>query len=116
MWLKEEKNVEARREWIEGMQGINQIVEWMEEDLEYYLPETLSAVLEDAEFRPKEDSLYIRIPYYDQIRDEIQYTGGGNGNPDYLDYAEARIALNDIQRFLKVEPWGVSKIAHNVPK
>ena len=112
MWLKEEKKVEARRGfpgWAEGMKSINQTVEWMEEDLEYYPAETLSAVLEDAEFWLKEDSLYIRIPYYDQIRDEIQYTGGGNGNPNYLDHAEVRIALKDIQRFLKVEPWGMQE-------
>lgn len=109
MWLKEEKKVEARRGfpgWREGMQGINQTVEWMEEDLEYYPLETLSAVLEDAEFWLKEDSLYIRIPYYDGQWNTIRYIGGGTGYPYYLDYAEVRIALKDIQRFLKVEPWG----------
>ncbi len=107
-WLKEEKKVEARTGWYEGMCGFDEMVVWMKEDLEDYPEELLYSVLEDAEFWMKEGSLYIRLPYYDQQYETILYTGlgvGRKGRPPYISYAEVRIAVEDLEEFLKVEPW-----------
>lgn len=104
-WLKEEKKVEARTRWYEGMWGFDEMVVSMKEDLEDYPEELLYSVLEDAEFWMKEGSLYIRIPSYDQQYRVIQYSISGTGAPSYIDYNEVRIAVEDIEEFLKVEPW-----------
>lgn len=55
--------------------------------------------------RMKEGSLYIRIPYYDKDFEIIVYGGGGTGYSYYICYAKVRIAVEDIEEFLKVEPW-----------
>ena len=104
-WLKEEKKVEARCGWAEGMRDFDVMVEYMKTDLEDYPEELLLSILEDAEFWMKDGSLYIRLPYYDQMFETIQYTGGGSGHPYYIAYTEARIAVEDLEGFLKVEPW-----------
>ena len=104
-WLKEEKKVEARTEWWEGMADFNVMVEYMKEDLEDYPEELLLSILEDAEFWMKDGNLYVRLPHYDSEYGVIKYVGGGTGFPYYIDYAETRIAVEDIKDFLKVEPW-----------
>ena len=104
-WLKEEKKVEARTEWWEGMADFNVMVESMKEDLEDYPEELLLSILEDAEFWMKDGNLYVRLPHYDSEYGVIHYVGGGTGFPYYIDYAETRIAVEDIKDFLKVEPW-----------
>ena len=104
-WLKEEKKVEARTEWWEGMADFNVMVESMKRDLEDYPEELLLSVLEDAEFWMKDGNLYVRLPHYDSEYGVIKYVGGGTGFPYYIDYAETRIAVDDIKDFLKVEPW-----------
>ena len=104
-WLKEEKKVEARTRWYEGMSDFDGMVEGMKHDLEDYPEELLFSVLENAEFWMKDGSLCVRLPYYDQKYGVIQYIGGGTDNPSYIDYAEVRIAVEDLKDFLKVEPW-----------
>ena len=104
-WLKEEKKVEARTEWWEGMADFNVMVESMKRDLENYPEELLLSVLEKAEFWMKDGNLYVSRPHYDSEYGVIKYVGGGTGFPYYIDYAETRIAVEDIMDFLKVEPW-----------
>lgn len=104
-WLKEEKKVEARTRWYEGMIDFNVMVDAMKRDLEDYPEKLLLSILEDAECWIKEGSFYIRLPYYDQQYGVVQYMGGGTGYPPYIDYAEVRIAVEDLKKFLKVEPW-----------
>ena len=104
-WIKEEKRVEARGEWSEGMKDFDALIDYMKEDLEDYPEDLLLAILEDAEFWIKEGNLYIRLPYYDQQYEVIQYTGMGTDSPPYICYSEARIAVEDLEGFLKVEPW-----------
>lgn len=104
-WLKDEKKVEARTKWYEGMSNFDAMVEHMKEDLEKYPDELLLSVLKDAEFWMKDGSLYVRLPYYDQKYGTILYTGLGTDSPSYICYAEMRIATKELEEFLKVEPW-----------
>lgn len=104
-WLKDEKKVEARTEWVEGMSNFDAMVEDMKEDLDKYPDELLLSVLMNAEFWMKDGSLYVRLPYYDQKYGTILYTGLGTDSPSYICYAEMRIATKELEEFLKVEPW-----------
>lgn len=103
--LKDEKKVEARTKWVEGMSDFDTMVKDMKEDLEKYPDELLLSALTNAEFWIKDGSLYVRLPHYDQQYGTIQYTGFGADSPSYISYADMRIAAKELEEFLKVEPW-----------
>lgn len=114
MWLKQEKKIEATYliGYEEGMRDIYEPEEWLKEELDDYPADILLSVLEDGEFWMKDGSLFIRIPRYNEeasVCDEYNgmvYQGGGTGNPPWRVFYEVRIALDDLQEFLLVEPWG----------
>ncbi len=109
MWIKQEKKIEATDliGYQEGMHSVCEPGEWLKEELDDYPAEVLLAVLGDAEFWLKDGSLFVRLPQYDEKNfGGMVYLYGGNDWPDFLQYYEVRIALDDLQGFLLAEPWG----------
>lgn len=97
-WLKDETKIEAWGEFHEG-DSFDGLIERMQEDLEIYSEELLLSTLENTEFWIKDDALYLRIPFLDEYG-EFLYGYGGTGYPNYIVYAECRIAAEELQRFL----------------
>ena len=117
MWLKQEKKVDARLFEITGweekeMNSVNDPGEWLKEELDDYPADILLSVLENGEFWLKEGNLFVRIPRYNEEASGCSeyggmvYQGGGTGHPPWLVFYDVRIALDDLQEFLLVEPWG----------
>ncbi len=109
LWLKQEKKIKATflLGMEEGMSSVYEREEWLKKELDDYPEEILLDVLENAEFWLKEGRLFIRLPEYNlEMYNGMVYTYGGNAWPNFLQYYEVRITLDDLQGFLLTEPWG----------
>lgn len=104
MWLKREKKIEVG--YQEGMESIYKPEEWLKEELNDYPADILLSVLEEAEIWLKDGSLFVKLPQYNlELYHGMVYTYGGNAYPNFLQYYEVRMGIEDLQEFLLVEPW-----------
>lgn len=57
--------------------------------------------------RQQDGSLFVKLPQYNvELYHGMVYTYGGNAYPNFLQYYEARMGIEDLQEPLLVEPWG----------